>query len=121
MEVRTKENDQDFDEMIAAVINYFIKRNKLIYFNDMSMVNQGLVTPAQLKDEATYKLRRFTTYQVLKNMALDAKNRVKNIAFYAERENPNDEFHIVKMDQLSDLFLLEDMVKSQTPLAQNEI
>lgn len=36
---RNKYNTDRFDEMIAEVLNYFIKQNKLIYLNQKSRIN----------------------------------------------------------------------------------
>lgn len=39
MVYRNKDNSDRFDKMIAEVLNYFIKQNKLIYLNQKSRIN----------------------------------------------------------------------------------
>jgi hypothetical protein len=84
---RTPENTKLFDEIIMHIINYFIKKDKLIYINKAKQTFYGLISTEDLHDSINYKYgRRFTTPDSLKNLATDRKNSDKNISFYTDQK-----------------------------------
>lgn len=112
LDPRTEENTHRMDELICMMLNYFIKQNKLIYINKDQSSYYGLIKPEYLHDEKTYKLRRFTTPDVLKHTALDHKNSSSSICFYTEDSTytyPN--FYHVNLWDLGDFISLENQLK----------
>lgn len=112
---RNMNNSEKFDAIIALVLNYFIKKNKIFYINDEYSQHYWLITPHMLRDNKTFKLKRFTSYQVLKNIALDTKHENDSISFYTEQEESwwYPHFYNVKLWDLWDLLALEKMAKSE--------
>ena len=112
---RTEKNTKRFDELIPLIINYFIKKNKIFYINKKNEQFYWLVTSEQLHDKHWYKIRRFTTSDVLRNVALDAKNEDHTISIYTseEKEFGLKDFYMVKLWDLGDFISLEDSIKKQ--------
>jgi hypothetical protein len=108
---RTKENTYRFDELIPLILNYFIKKNKIFYINKESDWFHWLITDQQLHDKNTYKIRRFSTSDTLKNTALDTNNEWYSICFYSEDKKwywyPN--FYVINLWDLWDFISLEKL------------
>lgn len=110
---RNQENSERFDRVIAHVINYFIKNNKLAYINNPNQNFYGLISPEMLHDKKTFKLRRFLTSDVLKQTALDVKNVGHSISFYTENQTyVNHNFYTVSLENLGDFIGLEKHLRS---------
>ena len=112
LDPRNEENSARTDTLICMVLNYFIKQNKLLYINKDQASYFWLITPQLLHDEKTYKLRRFTTPDVLKHTALDHKNSWCSICFYTKNSTyvyPN--FYSVNLGELWDFIRLENLLK----------
>lgn len=110
---RTLENTDIFDQIIVHVINYFIKKNKLIYINKQNQNFYGLITVDDLYDEVNYKYgRRFTTPDVLENIACDPKNSKKSISFYTDKRTYKyDNFFNVSLYDLGKVLRLWNWIK----------
>ncbi len=114
MVYRNKDNSDRFDKMIAEVLNYFIKQNKLIYLNQKSRINFWLIQPEQLKIEnkANFKSTRFTTSDVLKTIAKDAKYLDHSICFYTPDESRfQKNFYQVNLGDLWNMLDIEETIK----------
>lgn len=107
---RNQENSERFDQLITLILNYFIKKNKIVYINNPDQAYYGLVKPEMLHDDKTYKLRRFTTSDVLRHTALDARHSSDSIALYTDEKDtyvyPN--FYVVSLGDLGDFIGLEN-------------
>ena len=110
---RTKENSHRFDELIPVIINYFIKKNKIFYINRKDEYFYWLVTTEQLYDKQSYRIRRFTTSDELRNIALDTKNADHSISIYTdeEKEFGLKNFHMINLWDLGDFINLEESIK----------
>lgn len=112
---RNKYNTDRFDEIIAEVLNYFIRQNKIIYLNPKSRINFGPIQSEHLKIEnkANFKSTRFTTSDVLKTIAKDAKYIDHNICFYTPEESrfqPN--FYQVNLGDLWNMLDIEETISN---------
>lgn len=110
---RTPENTELFDEIIMHIINYFIKKEKLLYINKWKQSFFWLINTEDLHDSTTYKYwRRFTTPDSLKNLATDRKNSDKNIAFYTDQKTAlYKNFRIVHLKELGKMIWLQNEIK----------
>lgn len=110
---RTKENTNRFDELIPLILNYFIKKNKIFYINKENDWFHWLITEEQLHDKYSYKIRRFSTSDTLRNTALDTNNEWYSICFYTNDKKwywyPN--FYVINLWDLWDFISLEKLVK----------
>lgn len=106
---RHQDNSERFDRIIAHVLNYFIKTNKLAYINKPNQNYFGLIKPEMLHEKESYKLRRFLTSDVLKQTALDARNLEHSISFYTEKNDAliNPHFYTVQLAELGHFIRLE--------------
>lgn len=112
---RNKYNTDRFDEMIAEVLNYFIKQNKLIYLNQKSRINFWLIQPEHLKMEnkANFKSTRFTTSDALKTIAKDAKYLDHSICFYTPEESRfQKNFYQVNLGDLWNMLDIEETISN---------
>ena len=110
---RTPENTKLFDEIIMHIINYFIKKNKLIYINKSKQTFYWLISTEDLHDSINYKYwRRFTTPDALKNLATDWKNSDKNISFYTDQKTVlYKNFRNVQLKELGKMIWLQNEIK----------
>ena len=110
---RTPENTERFDKIIQHIINYFIKKDKLIYINKAKQNFYGLITTEDLHDSINYKYwRRFTTPDSLKNIATDWKNSDKNISFYTDQPTIlYENFRNVQLKELGKMIWLQNEMK----------
>ena len=110
---RTKENSDRFDKLIPLILNYFIKKNKIFYINKPNDWFHWLITPEQLHDKNAYKMRRFSTSDTLRNLALDINNEWYSICFYTSDKKwywlPN--FYNINLWELGDFISLEKLMK----------
>ena len=95
------------------IINYFIKKNKLIYINKSKQTFYWLISTEDLHDSINYKYwRRFTTPDALKNLATDWKNSDKNISFYTDQKTVlYKNFRNVQLKELGKMIWLQNEIK----------
>jgi hypothetical protein len=113
---RTANNTHLFDEIIMHIINYFIKKQKLIYINRWKQTFYWLISTEDLHDSINYKYwRRFTTSDSLKNLATDWKNSDKNISFYTDQKTVlYKNFRIVQLKELWKMIWLQNEIKKSS-------
>ncbi len=113
---RTANNTHLFDEIIMHIINYFIKKQKLIYINRWKQTFYWLISTDDLHDSINYKYwRRFTTSDSLKNLATDWKNSDKNISFYTDQKTVlYKNFRIVQLKELWKMIWLQNEIKKSS-------
>ena len=112
---RTSKNTKRFDELICIILNYFLRKNKLLYLDAPNEDFNGLIEIDQLHDASRYELRRFTTSDSLRHIALDTSYSKHKIAIYTHEEKSHwpQHFEIVKVRDLWDLLNLEDSLKTK--------
>lgn len=110
---RTAQNSKRFDELIPIILNYFLKKNKIFYINKENEKSHGLITVDQLYNKHDFKIRRFSTSDALRNIALDAKNENHSISIYTtdKKDYWLKDFHIVYLWDLWDFISLEETIK----------
>jgi hypothetical protein len=66
---RTPNNKNRFDEIICYIINYFISRNKILYFNnDENEIHIKFIDKKRIYDDARTEKIRFLTFSTLESI-----------------------------------------------------